>query len=682
MTDRSPLPLGQAATLARHLFRLSESRGKEAAGFCAATVSALTVFKSAQPASCMLESLEYARALQSVRDLTRFGHLALIGHSRLETTGSHWSADNNQPVVRDGSVGIHNGIIVNCDETWARFPRLQRRVQVDSELLFALLDHRLDAGDNPLEAVAHSFSEIKGTASVAALSVNRDILLLATNNGSLYTWQDEEATSFVFASERHILDRLLHTRLGKRWLAHGTVRHLEAGSACLVNLLDARLLPFSLTGAQPPLPPGFGTRSSPRTVSQLPGLRPAGPAPTRALAHVGLTGLVDASALKTIETIRRRYPFDSTWQDGLRRCTRCILPSTMPFIEFDAAGVCNYCRDYRRIPCHGPEALRARVDALRVEPGRPDCVVGISGGRDSLYSLHYLRTVLRLNPVAYTYDWGMVTDLARRNTSRICAALGVEHIIVAADIVRKRAHIRRNLQAWLRKPDLGMIPLFMAGDKMYFHYLRRVQQQTGARFSVLGENMLERTDFKTGFAGVRPHNQDAEHVYTLPRSAKVGLAAYYLRQYLSNPAYLNASLWDTAWAYFSYYVQQRDYLNLYTFIPWKEDEIISTLTREYGFERAPDSPTTWRIGDGTAAFYNYIYFQVAGFTENDTFRSNQVREGLLTREEALRRVKVENQPRYETLYWYLGVVQMEDLLEQVFRTIHSMPRLKAHDANG
>jgi hypothetical protein len=31
----------------------------------------------------------------------------------------------------------------------------------------------------------------------------------------------------------------------------------------------------------------------------------------------------------------------------LRRCTRCILPETFPFITFDAAGVCNYCAYYR-----------------------------------------------------------------------------------------------------------------------------------------------------------------------------------------------------------------------------------------------------------------------------------------------------------------------------------------------
>ena len=50
-----------------------------------------------------------------------------------------------------------------------------------------------------------------------------------------------------------------------------------------------------------------------------------------------------------------------------------------------------------------------------------------------------------MNPIAITYDWGMVTDLARRNQARICGALGIEHVIVAADIPKKREVILKNI---------------------------------------------------------------------------------------------------------------------------------------------------------------------------------------------------------------------------------------------
>ena len=193
----------------------------------------------------------------------------------------------------------------------------------------------------------------------------------------------------------------------------------------------------------------------------------------------------------------------------------------MPFIAFDADGVCNFCRHHRPLDHHGREALLEAVAPYRRRDGRPDCLVGISGGRDSCYALHVVRNELGMHPVAFTYDWGMVTDLARRNIARLCGRLGVEHILVSADIRRKRAHIRRNVAAWLRRPRLGMVPLFMAGDKAYFRVAQRLRRQVGAPLVILGENRLERTDFKTGFAGVPPA-LDPDHVYTLPAAGMLG----------------------------------------------------------------------------------------------------------------------------------------------------------------
>ena len=74
------------------------------------------------------------------------------------------------------------------------------------------------------------------------------------------------------------------------------------------------------------------------------------------------------------------------------------------------------------------------------------------------------------------------------------------------------------------------------------------------------------------------------------------------------------------------------------------ENLINSALDLYDWETSPDTRSTWRIGDGTAAFYNYIYYNVAGFTENDT-SSNQIREGLISRDDALALVD-ENSPRY------------------------------------
>ena len=78
--------------------------------------------------------------------------------------------------------------------------------------------------------------------------------------------------------------------------------------------------------------------------------------------------------------------------------------------------------------------------------------------------------------------------------------------------------------------------------------------------------------------------------------------------------------------------------------------------QNYDWEIAVDTNSTWRIGDGTAAFYNYVYYTMAGFSEYDTFRSNQIREDKF-QETRLNLRKEENKPRYENIRWYLDAIK-------------------------
>ena len=103
------------------------------------------------------------------------------------------------------------------------------------------------------------------------------------------------------------------------------------------------------------------------------------------------------------------------------------------------------------------------------------------------------------------------------------------------------------------------------------------------------------------------------------------------------------------------------------------EEVDNVLLNDYDWEKAVDTSTTWRIGDGSAAFYNYVYYTVAGFTEHDTFRSNQIREGQISREEALERVADENQPRYQNLRWYLDTLGMD--FKEVIKVVNNIPKL-------
>jgi glucosamine--fructose-6-phosphate aminotransferase (isomerizing) len=622
------------------LFILSESRGKEAAGIAIFDGHEISVFKEPRAARQMIRMATY-RALVNDKIARNAGQsVAAIGHSRLVTNGRGAIAANNQPIIKDNAVCVHNGIIVNSEKIWIDHPDLRRYAEVDTEALLALFGKLRREGSGAATAVAEAFREIEGTASVAILNADEPKLVLATNNGSLYFTESDQEKRFYFASERYFLEELIKTTALR--VQSPIIHAVCGGQGVLVDIGSGAVRVF-----------GFGEQLQ-QSESRSP----------RRAAAVG-SQIVDLTEA------------DDPRRATLRRCTKCILPETMPFIDFDREGVCNYCRAYVPHRPLGLDALRKLVEPFRSRAkGQPDCLVAISGGRDSCYGLHVLKAELGLNPVAYTYDWGMITDLARRNQARLCGKLGVEHILVSADIPRKRENVRRNIEAWLHRPTLGMIPLFMAGDKQYFHYANQIQRQLGVGLAFLCENVLERTHFKSGFMGV---DEGGARIYNVGFAKKMAVLRYHLVQYAVNPRYVNRSLFDTLFAFHSSYLLKHDNIQLYDYASWEENEVVGVLRKEYDWELATDTVSTWRIGDGTAAFYNYIYYNVAGFTENDTLRSNQIRQGVMTRERALELVKQENEPRWDSLQWYANTIGFS--LNDALQVISGMPRLWRLDEN-
>jgi glutamine---fructose-6-phosphate transaminase (isomerizing) len=649
--------------LTRELFLLSESRGKEAAGIVLQNENATYVMKQPVAASRMVRTDEYKTIWkQGLKEAGDNDFVLAMGHSRLVTNGHQQRYDNNQPVIKDDFVCIHNGIIVNDKGIWQCNADISREYDVDTEIIPTLVGKYLRETGSLSNALKKVFSDIEGVASTAITSLSRNILILASNNGSLYFALSGDKTCLIFASEKYILNQLFEK---KKEIEAGAfeMRRVDPGNSFVFGFdkLDPQHIPLNEAGEKKI---NFKERTEPRRVSHYgrhtdAGLKnldliPAGFSISGNQAHSNLLHI-------EYEKISR-----------LGRCSKCLLPETFPFIEYDSAGVCNYCHAYHPLEYKGEDALMELADRYRSENGQPDCIVPFSGGRDSSYSIHYIKEVLKLNPIAYTYDWGMVTDIARRNVSRMCAQLGIEHILISADIPKKRKNIKLNLQAWLKRPAMGTIPLFMAGDKQFFYYANMLKKQMNIDLLMFGMNPLERTDFKVAFCGINElKDKRADKHYNMSVGKKLRMAMYYGKEYLLNPAYINSSLADTLFGFFSYYFIPQDYYTFYEYLKWDEDTINNVLIDTYKWEVDPTTRTTWRIGDGTAAFYNYIYFRVAGFTENDTFRSNQIREGQITREEALKKIEVENKPRFESILWYLNTVGLD--FNSTINRINEMP---------
>lgn len=630
----------------QRLFLLSESRGKEASGF--ASIKDVTIYYHKTPftASDLVKSKEYKDYFRNYL-IEQDDYLVTIGHSRLVTNGYEHFNKNNQPVIKNGVCVVHNGIIVNQDSIWRSLDYKTKESELDTELIPTLISGYLKEDSNFNTVLTKFYEKIYGMTSTAMLFEDYDNIVLATNNGSLYYVFDDKNSVFLFASENYILRKLIEEENLTGSLNPTNIKQLLPRNSLIVNLnnLDNELVDFLNNVREVTLRPSKELRKFNEIES-------------KSVREIYTNTSFEYDKTDVPKEFVENYERRKKEISELKRCKKCILPETFPYIEFDEVGVCNYCNNYKKIDYKGHDELVKLVNQFKRNDGKHDCLMPFSGGRDSSYALHYVVKELGMNPLAYSYDWGMITDLARRNQARMCDKLGVEHILISADIRKKRSNIHKNVSAWLKRPNLGTIPLFMAGDKQYFYYANLLMQQNDLKLSILGENLLETTNFKSGFCGIRP-NFAKGHTYSLSSADKIKMLLFYGKEYLLNPAYLNSSILDTLDAFKSYYVIEHKNINLYSYVRWDEDIITETLLDEYDWETDPGTRTTWRIGDGTAAFYNYIYYMVAGFNENDTFRSNQIREGDLGRNEAIRKSLEENKPRWDSIKWYCNTIQID-----------------------
>ena len=119
----------------------------------------------------------------------------------------------------------------------------------------------------------------------------------------------------------------------------------------------------------------------------------------------------------------------------LTYCTRCGLASNVPGTSYDATGVCNVCRGLDTYVAKAqayfksPDELKALVAEMQAtRTGDYDCLVLLSGGKDSTYMLYQLCD-LGLKPLVFTLDNGFISDEAKANIRRVVDSLGVDLVM-------------------------------------------------------------------------------------------------------------------------------------------------------------------------------------------------------------------------------------------------------------
>jgi len=353
---------------------------------------------------------------------------------------------------------------------------------------------------------------------------------------------------------------------------------------------------------------------------------------------------------------------------NMKLCQKCISPETFPGITFDQEGVCNYCRSWEMIKVLGEEKLKEKLQFFQNKGEKYDVLVPISGGRDSSFVIYNIVKKYNTRVLALTVDSGFITDAGYRNIAKITSVLNITHFWIKNERKNKisKKNCKLKFHGWLEKPSIHtIVPVLNSGDKtmnfQIFKYAQKNKIPLVIGGNNIGNSIFEQEHWKTGFLGIFP---DIRGYYS--RSDKLKLLMLLGREYLKNTANFKFSILEEylegLFVYFFESIVKPsniETLGFYDYIYWNEMEIISTIKEELGWLSAEDASTTWRIDDSAYPLINYIYYNLVGFSEHDEMYSKMIREGQISREEALRRAKEDHKPRIPSLMKLLKELKVE-----------------------
>jgi hypothetical protein len=121
-------------------------------------------------------------------------------------------------------------------------------------------------------------------------------------------------------------------------------------------------------------------------------------------------------------------------ETNYKMCSRCIYDTSVPYITFNSEGVCKYCEmtdslieEYGTGKTKGELELANILEDIkkRGKNKKYDCIIGVSGGTDSSYLMHWaVKNGLR--PLAVHYDNTYNTAIATLNITKITQKLNID----------------------------------------------------------------------------------------------------------------------------------------------------------------------------------------------------------------------------------------------------------------
>lgn len=298
-------------------------------------------------------------------------------------------------------------------------------------------------------------------------------------------------------------------------------------------------------------------------------------------------------------------------------CTRCIMDDTVKGISFDENGVCTFCHIHDELEIsfpidnNSPKRLNEIINKIKKD-GRNkkyDCIVGVSGGKDSSYTL--VKVVkLGLRPLVVHFDNGWNSDLAVQNIKNLCSLMNLDLHTHVADWEEFKDLQRSFLFASV--PD-GEVPT----DWVITSVMHEIASKENVKY-IIGGNTF-RTEGTTPLTWTY---QDPKYITSIHK-------LFGSKRIKSFPIM-------GTWRFMYYSVIKRiRWVRLLYFIPYNENEAVEYLTNNFNWKNygGKHFESTY-----TKFFQSYILTRKFNIDKRKLHFSALIRSNQMSRDEALQRI--------------------------------------------
>lgn len=351
----------------------------------------------------------------------------------------------------------------------------------------------------------------------------------------------------------------------------------------------------------------------------------------------------------------------------MKRCTRCVMPETWPGITFDKEGVCSICResenkveiDWDQRQSRLKDILREYRKYANTRGNKYDCIVGYSGGKDTVYTLWAAVKKYDMKPLVVTFDHGFpLSPEAEWNLMEIPKQLDCDHLRFTLGnglrnaLCRKASEVNGDF-CWHCHNGVGAFPA-------------RISRQWDIPLQVWGEPSAEYQTFGSyRFEDIE--EQDKEH---FEKIFQAGVTP----EMVVPQGYDVVDLLPMTWPGGEFPLKA---IYLGNFEPWDQRKSVGIITRELSWKhhKVEGTYVDWdKIDCPFEPVRDWQKFMKRGLGRTTFQAGKDVRDGLMDREEALRLVDKLDGNRPTSLDVFLKEVGMtEEEFNRITRR-HIVPR--------